>query len=341
MSLVAAAPDILEQVEESLVRALDDAPVFAHYYNIAGQRLRLRFVGAALHSALAPALAHLQSGAAAADLSVDVFVSPTVPVAMPDDDWLAAARAWKNTARRQAFMHYALDGDDRLTLLHRPERRGFVCYKAFQQLSSRQLSAPFRELFNAWFQLSAGQLVHGAAVANAHGAVLFAGASGSGKSNTALACLSHPELSHLADDLCLIQLCGNDAIVHGLYNSVKLWPHDQSRYASLPSAARTREDDKPVCFLFPAWRDKIADAAPLKAILLPRLQGNAETCLRPAAQADAWRAIAPSTLSFIPGNDAAALQWIAALVKRVPILWLDLGRRREPIADVIHQFLST
>jgi len=202
--------------------------------------------------------------------------------------------------------------------------------------------APFRMILNWWMGARGRQFVHAGAVGTAKGSVLLAGKSGSGKSTTATLCLE-AGMYYLSDDYCLIA-AESPPRVYSLYNSVKLEPtHLQRTAPALEPWISNREelaDEKALIFLNQHQPKKITRFMPIRAILLPRLTGRADTVLRPATPVDALMALAPSTIVQLAGIGQAELATMSQFIQKVPSYHLALGREMVRIPQVILQFLA-
>lgn len=313
----------------------------ATHFRIGDDVIRVRLAGEPLAAALTPAMAHLACDEtqfdSATGLSIDVWASAEVPVRLPPDEWLTAVSP---LAAFQTPDFIYLQPDIGMLVLFRG-RQAWVCFRDASAIPTWERTMPLRVVLNAWVQRSGQQIVHGAAIANERHAVLLAGRGGSGKSSTALSCLASPSLSWLGDDLCLLQ-SGAQVHVCSLYNSLKLWQENLPRFhdVELPLSADSLQlPQKPTFFLFPQYRQKLAHRRPLSAVLLPRITGGSHTRIVAATAADAWRALVPSTVNVIIGNQQAIAAGVTRLVERLPIYWLELGVERAEIAAAIEQFL--
>jgi hypothetical protein len=217
------------------------------------------------------------------------------------------------------------------------ERQALACFRDPDLIPAWDIATPFRDILHVWFRLHGGHILHGAVVGDRDHAVMLAGAGGSGKSSSAMACLRHSDLHFLGDDVTLIR-DGDDGkrIVHSLYNSVKLLPHDCERFAGRLSRLddSTRGDGKPTFYTYPDFGDRLAKTRVLKGFLLVRPHPAEQTGVSPASQGDIWRAIGPSTMSLLP-SDAGGIKWLGKLAATLPACWLSVGSRREDIPVAI------
>jgi serine kinase of HPr protein (carbohydrate metabolism regulator) len=179
-------------------------------------------------------------------------------------------------------------------------------------------------------------LVHGAAVGNDHGAVLIVGKSGSGKSTTALACLSSG-LLYLGDDYTIIETLPSP-VVHSLYatakvdvNQVNAFPH------LLPKIHNngTLAGEKALMFLSPDYNKQMIPDLPVRAILVPRVTGGPRTQLKKTSAAAALTALAPSTIFQLPRAGESNFKIVARFVSKVPCYTLECGKNLAQIPEMV------
>jgi len=202
--------------------------------------------------------------------------------------------------------------------------------------------APLRMILNWWMRERDRQFVHAGAVGTADGGVLLAGKSGSGKSTTALACLS-ADLRYAADDYCLVTTAPV-AYAYSIYNSVKLDLSTLRRSAPhlepLISNHHELATEKALLYLHQQYPEKLSRGFPICAILLPQVTGGEDTTVTRATPMAAMKALAPSTLMQLSGAGRAEFQTMAKLVQQVPSYHLALGTDVVQIPQVILRLLS-
>jgi hypothetical protein len=318
---------------EALEAAFDRAAArrggaVARTYRIGDHAVRLRLAGPALDAPLTPAWRHLEGPGAPPALTVSAWDGASTGVGLPPAPW--GADAYLPQGRIRGFddgpvlaAHDA--GTGILNVLDRERGRATWWTPDAAALPSWETGAPLRILVHWWVADRGLQLVHAAAVATAAGAALLVGRGGSGKSTTALACL-RAGLGYLADDYCLV--ASDPPRVFSLYGTAKL---DGAMLARFPElAGRVRNPDRPagekaVLVLPAAGAGGLRPAAPLRALVVPRVSGADPPRLRPAARAEALRALAPSTIFQLPGAGAGALGRLGAVVRALPAFVLELG----------------
>jgi hypothetical protein len=84
-------------------------------------------------------------------------------------------------------------------------------------------------------------------------------------------------------------------------------------------------DEKAVLFLNEHFTTQITKGFPIRAVLLPRVTEAASAHLTPATAAEAFKALAPSSLLQVPGGGPQLLQTLKRLVHQLPAFHLNLG----------------
>src|SRR6185503_9450433 len=281
---------------------------------IGGFRIRLSFSGAALLS-LTKALEHLATDDdSTPDLTICLWDSESTGQRMisrpwQEDDFLARGviQGYNTDRIYTAFQH----GSGAVSVLD-TERNLAVFWAPDPRLPYWEYGSPLRSILH-WWLLSRGlQLVHAAAVGTSNGGVLIGGKGGSGKSTTALCCLES-NLKYVGDDYTLLGV-DRGPVVHSLYNSAKLNNDHVQRFPALvPKVANPERlaDEKALLFVNEHHPQKVASRLPVRAILLPRVTGLAETRLKRVSVAMALAALAPSTIFQLPRAGNEALKFLA------------------------------
>lgn len=316
------------------------------FYRLGDHTIQLRFANAALIPFITPALDHLaaqphQSPALTICLWDNVSTHTLMPpLSWPFSDYVIRGGIHTYTGDRIIAALYG--GSRILHLLDSEQNLALYCIHDAAQFPRYQVSSPLLTILHWGLRRYGLQLVHAAAVGTpALGGVLIVGKGGSGKSTTALACLNS-ELSYVSDDYCLLST--NPApSAYNLYNTAKLDADAVQHVPYLASAIDqpdTLYDGKHLIFLHRQYPEKIVTGFPLRAILVPRITGRAETKARPTSSAAGLWALAPNTMFQLTGFDTAAFETLAAVVKEVPCYTLDLGTDRAAIPAVIMDVLS-
>lgn len=198
-------------------------------------------------------------------------------------------------------------------------------------MSPWESGAPLRHLVRWALAVHDAHVLHAAAVGTADGGVMLCGASGAGKSTTALACWL-AGMALVTDDYCVVRT-DDVAAAHAVFSVAKASPETLALLPALADRARDAPRD---------WRDKrrmaMGDALtprlPLHAIVLPRIapQTGAPVRLRPA---EALRRVAEATLPLFPSGGRRTLRAVADLVTRLPAYELAVGPDVDRIPDAV------
>jgi len=306
-------------------------------HRIAGRAVRLRFAGSALVDPLTAALAHVASAEPGApDVCVDVFDAASTGVSLPAPPW-----SWDAFQARGDIDGFTTEtvkvafdpGTSGLSVFDAATGRACWWVPNATQLPARESSAPLRTLFHWWFETIGLHLVHGAAVGHHGAGVLLAGAGGTGKSSTALACLQ-AGWSFVGDDYCVLDTRGEPA-AHSVYCTAKV---DDAARARLPTLAarpgiELAHRGKRLLRLWPEFAGQLAREVPIHAVLLPRIGAGPGSALRPASPTEVVRGIATSTMRQTPGAGASTWHAATAVARTVPAYVLTLGTDVDAIPD--------
>jgi hypothetical protein len=310
---------------------------------LGGHRLRFEFAGPGLVSRLGAPFQHLRVPDGPSDITVRAWDTETTGLELPKE------LPSPGTVYAQSLPAMSDEGSRRwtyfrpdpgLTVFDSPAQAGIYWVPAASCLTYGDVAGGFRAII-AWAMAERGmQFLHSAAVGYEGRAALVVGASGSGKSSTALACLLEG-LEYLGDDHCLLEL-GATPTVHSVYAAAKLHDAQLQRFPELDACVVNRDrvaPEKGVAILYPDFASLLPVSRPLAAVLVPRITGGSRSSIAPLRPASALAALAPSTLLQMASADRSGLGAMARLVKTVPCFSLELGTEREEIASVVREFL--
>lgn len=299
--------------------------------------IRIRCAGPALCALLLGALDHARDDdpSGEADVTLDLFDTRTCGVHPPRFPWAARDVGARGEIAGgdgdvRALFHgdlLAPEHDFRaVSVFSRRRAHGALWVLSPDRVPWWERAAPLRTLLH-WSLAAPPRrlLVHAAAVGGASRGALLIGAGGSGKSTTAVACVE-AGMRAAGDDYVLLDAVGD--VAHPLYGTAKLAPHS---VALLPGvAAAVRPDDghdaeKLVVDLAGRWPARMARPVSVDALVIPRIVQTGRTRLVGGSGADALRALAPTTIFQLPGDNRALLAVLAELARRLPTYVLELG----------------
>lgn len=309
-------------------------------------RIRLRFAGPAMVPVIAPALSHLfvDDPADAAALTIAIWDSASTGVAMPSPPWGLDGYVDRGEVRhgegRELRVAFHTEGSI-LNLYERPSHRAMYWTRDAAGVPYYERGSPCRSILGWWSADRGRQLTHAAAVGRPDGCVLLAGRGGSGKSNTALQCLS-AGLSYLADDYCLIT-AGETPRAHALFGTGKVHGADLVRFPMLVpyvDNAQHLDVEKALFFFNRHLPDRLLRDAPIRAVVVPRVAGTGASRLERVTPVDALLALAPSTTAQLPHAGAEVMHTLTALVRAVPCYRLTIGSSGADTAALIAALLD-
>lgn len=327
-------------MERDLQRANEASTVVEHFYAIGSQVARLRFSGPTLVEPLTRAIAHLRHAPVdGPGLTINVWDSETTgvplsPLLQALVDSLHGNPFALLTPRHEigALCNERIAatfelGSGVFTLFDRLRNEVIYWVRDPLNIPYYERGAPFRTTLNWWLSPQGMQCIHAGAVGTEEGAVLLTGRSGSGKSTTALACVTS-SLKYLSDDYCAFSTTPHPE-VFSLYNTGKLNDDGdlerQPHFAPWVVNPERSGDEKYVMFLAERVPDRIIDRAPLRAIVMPHITDGRQPRLEPVSSAAALRALAPTSMFQLPGSAGDAFLRMASLARALPCYTLECG----------------
>lgn len=316
-------------------------------YTVGGRHVRIRIVGREFGKHVTQPFSHLRSDALAAvdpNLTIDLWdeneTNIRCRVSTPNGN-----AEWKKIT--------AISSDGRFVGQQRPN--SLSCYNREagriinsvawgDQLTIYERGKPLDRPLLEWHNDQHIQVIHAGLVSRHHQGVLFAGKSGSGKSTAALACL-FAGFDFLSEDFVgLESLPDGSFLGHSIYNSVFLKNDQLRRFPSLgPYVMKGMpHEEKSFVILSQILPERLGRAAPIRALVLPRVVDIREPRLRPASKGEALLALGPSSFLQIPnkGLGVRGFDKMARLVERVPCYRLEVGSDLQEIPRCIEELLA-
>jgi hypothetical protein len=307
---------------------------------IAGHPVRIRIAGQRWAHIVRAAMGHLAETAAKGvtpSLCIDVWDAQEtgVPIVKPAQFDLSAPPVLMRTSADGQQV-----GEERphsLVWLDRQARRVVGCIESTRLLNLDERARPFHKLISSWLEENGIQFVHSGLIETGGKGVLFVGNGGAGKSTSSIACL-RAGMGYLGDDFLGLGVEEGRFIGHGLYASCLLNVHHIKRFPDLQPlghAPNHANEDKFVLYLREAFPRSLKQRATVDALVLPRVVDREFTSFRPATKVAALKAIAPTSVMYLPRPNRAAFERLTVLVEKTPCFWLELGRHIESIPDAV------
>jgi hypothetical protein len=319
-----------------------EAAPCAETYRIMGRSVRIR--AAENFGFACRALAHLRTEPAPAP-SLDIRSGDQHSFVLPDSPWRPEDFGVRGEIRGGNDEHFAAAYDhagSSLSMLDRQTGRAIFWTRDAEALPQSERGAPFKTIFHWWAEACGSLLLHAAAVGYGSGAVLLVGEGGSGKSTTAFSCAA-AGLNYLGDDYCAAGGQGAP-YVFSLYGTGKLTAESALHFSAGATGCRERRagEEKTIFYLHEIYPGLAVEGLPLRAILVPRfLPAATTTSVHPVPAVEAFKALAPSTISQLPGAGAATFRSLGRLVAQVPAFELLLARDFADIGAIVRRFLQT
>jgi hypothetical protein len=337
------AAELFLATQRAFAHACRRTGVREHDLAIGGATVQLRFAGDALEPFVLPPLAHFATSSPSGepDLTVAVFDTRSTGVDAPRFPWRPEELGIQGEVATSAGPIRAASSDacDVVDVYDAASRVGIHWVADPATVPWWEWSAPLRTIVHWWTVPTARVPLHAGAVGRDGRGVLVAGASGAGKSTTALACLE-AGLDYVGDDFVLVDV---DALtVHPLTNTAKLARPDLPRFPGLADAvtnADRLDQEKAFVSVRDARPERLASALALSAIVVPEQTGTRGSRLVRASPAAALRVLAPTTCVHLPGAHREVVTKLGRLVRQVPCHRLeagtDLGRLAGAVASAL------
>ncbi len=316
---------------------------------MAGLRLRLRYAGERLRTALLAPFEHLAvAGASDPELTISLFDSAASGVEAPPPLWqpLAAAPGTNPVARLRSDRACVLAAAGSRALTAAEPEAGIAVFHLpdAAAVPASERAAPIREALQLLMRARGRLMTHAGAVGRDGRGVLFAGRGGSGKSTLALSCaLAGMEI--VADDYVLLE--PDSLTAHAMQSTAKLTEDSAERLGVSAAAGPggfepTLEGPaKALVDIRALAPGRLRPRLEIGAIVAPALPpakphtaayiavrggfaGQAPV-LRPISAAEGLRAVAPSTIMQSGFGGEGSLATLAGLVRRVPSYALELS----------------
>jgi hypothetical protein len=241
------------------------------------------------------------------------------------------------TSERRHLERLHISSDGRRLLHHNPDTTNWTLLDRDRKLalswssSAKNLpdwedSFPLRSILHWMSADSPCCLAHAAVVEKNGVGVLLTGRGGSGKSTTTVAALFEG-LRTCGDDFVMVDQGGNQPCAHALYDTVKLDEPALERMSQLkPHVANPVRDadQKARVHLTDTMPQSLIASTPLAAVVQPVITQDQQPSLQPVSAGLVLRALAPTTMFLLRGEERILADKLAALVRILPTWQLRL-----------------
>ncbi|MGV6826287.1 MAG: hypothetical protein ACWA5Q_04875 [bacterium] len=327
--------------------SIGDLPSCERHYLIGNTVIQLLFRGEHMLEAVTPVIAHLEvASTTPGELTIAIWDSKSTGSRMAapawaNDDYQARGEI-KGTQLSERYRVAYHPGSGVLSMLDLAARKAILWINDHKQFPYYEKAAPFRTILHWWFTDAGMQLVHGAAIGTDLGSILLTGKGGSGKSTTALLGVSSG-LNYLGDDYVLCEHGSQTPRVHSLYcsakadtNALKILSHHKGGVYHSPQNA----EEKTVLLLNPGYEQQLRNSMPLRAIVIPSITDEHTTAYHPISSAQAFLALAPTTVFQLPGAGQTAISFLRKLCTELPCYRLQISREKGDPVTSLKQLLS-
>lgn len=177
-------------------------------------------------------------------------------------------------------------------------------------------------------------VVHAGAVALEGRGLLLVGKGGSGKSTTTTLAAQNG-WDFLGDDFCGAE----SGRIWSLFCSAKVHPERLSWLPGLAGCCKSAQPGDEKVLLHLGGQVATPSQVRMAAVVLPKVMQRSRSRLAPASAAQALLAIAPSSLSIVPGRESERLARISRWLRITPCWHLELGQDPESIPDLLKSLL--
>jgi hypothetical protein len=322
--------------------------IWAASHRVGGQLVRLEGKGEAVARALLPALAHLRAetvaaGVEAPALTVRVWDLAAGGRGLPPLPLGPGDKIEHDRVVRLCNEHHVVVWErhfEAVTLVDRAAGRALYFPRDAAALAYYETAAPLRALWHAWFAPQGRLPLHGACVGRDGDVLLLTAPGGNGKSTTALLALQ-AGLDYLADDWCL--LAPREPAAYSLFNTAKLRPDNLHRFPGLAGRIHNHDkldEEKATFFLREDFGQQLRAGGRLRAIVVPRVSGEADTRVERANSALAWHALMEVTLRGVAGSGRELFGLLGEVARCAPVYRLHLGHDLAQIPPALEKILA-
>lgn len=312
------------------------------YYKIAGFTVRLQFLHTAWLNLITPALAHLECAPSKSfDLTICIWDSVSTKTPEINYPWsqqdvsLRGEISGYNTPNIFTIVDVHTQA---LTMLNRKENIACYWIRDIHSLPWWISGSPLQQILHWWMRDHGLQLTHAAAVGYPEGGVILAGRGGSGKSTTALACLT-AGMYYVSEDYCFISK-SEKPYVYSVYNSAKLEDKSLAFFPELKPQVANRQrqiGDKALIFHHQFQPEKMLVGMPLKAIVVLKVQSLSKSRIQKISADVAFPALALSTLWQLTHTGIKSFEHLKKLTMSLPCYYLELGEDIQNIPAIISE----
>lgn len=335
-----AVDDFVDRCLEAFGRACANEPPIERHLSIADRNVVLRISAPEIARRFEPATRHVEiaSGTGGVrrrdSLTIGCWDTRSTGVELPPLPWGEGNLLHRDRVRGHTTGAVRVTYQESEGLLHLYDSRrgvGLVHATSARAVPDYMDRAPFRAFLGWWSSDQAMSMMHASCVAIGRDAALIAGASGSGKSTTAMTC-GILGFDFLCDDVCVVELnAPGGPLVHGVYGRSKLEESAVARLGLTPAVG-----GGPLV-IEPARPIRQARA---RVLLVPELTGRRETVVEELPKTAVMRVLVPSSIREGGGLGGRALQEMTRVVDALPCQRILLGTDLVGVAAAVAEAIE-
>lgn len=341
-----ASPSIFERAQGAFAEVSHRRPETLREIRctLVGQSARLRIAGRKLGEIMAAPFAHARRlDSAPPELEIELWDVAETGIPGPvqsisgllEREWQMGEETLAASAPLVAHQLH-----ESIVWLDRDARRIVGWIPSANSLSLHQRGKPLQTILSIWAHDRGAQAVHAGCIARDGAGIVLPGKGGAGKSTTALAC-ALAGFSFLSDDLVVFDASFG---AHSLYCSAWLDAGHARNFPALAVHATptgSAIETKSLLMMSDTPGVRVAAAAHLTALALPRIVHRPAEPPWRATRAEALLVLAPSTvLQLHPRSGRREIERLAELTARAPAFWLELGTDLHSIPKHVEEILA-
>lgn len=289
------------------------------------------------------AIAHLEVDSSKEDFSICVISHIDTAIVPPNAFWgeeLIGTNGVFYSADERYVAHYN-SINNYFQIANNINNTAIYWLQNEELIPDYERSFSFRWILHHFTEKTDFCMLHAAGLGNTKGGFILPAKSGSGKSNTSLACIGS-NIKYLGDDFILVDSV--NLIAYNLYNCAKIEPRRIRYFKKISSVLNDNltkyNSEKAHIYLYPQFKSSLINSFKIKAILIPQFTGNLTTIISKASAADSLIAMAPTTIGVLKASKLS-FQKMAKITKNLPAFSIKTGSNLSEIPAKINLLLNS
>lgn len=317
------------------------------YYRFAGFNVRIRCIGSKLSRMHERVFTHLKledvkTSEKNFDLTIDLWDQKETNISCPVD--LISEESEKlRTVTASVDSRIVADQDkDTSLFFDRKDKRIIASFLSADKMNNYDLSKPFNRLLALWYRDMNVEVIHSSMISKNGKGVLFLGEGGSGKTTSALSCLTDG-FDYLGDDHIGVVEINHTFTGYSLYASALIYENHFKQFPQLQKfelQKNIQRDEKSIIYFSNGYLNKIDNCAKIAVLLLPKVVDSKHTAFRKAKKSETLLATAPSSLRLQISPNKKAFDTISHLVDITPSYCIEVGKDLDEIPKCVNEIIN-